>query len=129
MFDRNRILFAGPSVSRTASDVQERAADEPSVESVRTRKRSAAFAGGSDRCVRIGTLLSCGLFLMAFLLFRHPSSSKRQAVGSIVSPVDSTPAAPAESGGSGSARGQCTSGHTVVLRFTRVRKFVLKQSP
>ena len=41
--------FTGPSASRTASDVQERAADEPSVEFVRTRKRSAASAGSSDR--------------------------------------------------------------------------------
>ena len=41
--------FAGPLASRTASDVQERAADEPAVESVRTQKRSAASAGSSDR--------------------------------------------------------------------------------
>ena len=32
--------FAGPSASRMASDVQDRAADEPAVESVRTRKRA-----------------------------------------------------------------------------------------
>jgi len=36
------------SASRTASDVQERAADEPAVESVRTRKRSSVSAGSSD---------------------------------------------------------------------------------
>ena len=41
---------------------------------------------------------------MSFLLFRHPSSSKRQVVDSIVSPVDLTAAAPAESAGSGSAK-------------------------
>ena len=41
-------LFAGPSASRTASDVHDGAADEPSVESARTRKRRAASAGSSD---------------------------------------------------------------------------------
>ena len=41
--------YAGPSASRTASDVQDRAADEPAVESTRTRKRRAASAGSSDR--------------------------------------------------------------------------------
>ena len=46
-FDRS--LFAGPSASRTASDVQERVVDEPAVESVRTWKRSVAPAGSSDR--------------------------------------------------------------------------------
>ena len=66
---------------------------------------------------------------MAFLFLRLPSSSKRQMVGSIVSPADSTPTAPAESDGSGSARGQSASGQTVVPRFTRAKKFVLKQSP
>ena len=40
--------YAGPSASWTASDVQDRAA-EPAVESTRTRKRSAASAGSSDR--------------------------------------------------------------------------------
>jgi hypothetical protein len=50
-------------------------------------------------------------------------------VGSIVSPVDSTPAAPVESGGSGSTKGQIASGRIVVPMFTRARKFVLKQSP
>ncbi|XP_039822831.1 uncharacterized protein LOC120685053 [Panicum virgatum] len=39
---------SGPSASRTASDVQERAADEPAVKSVRIRKRSATSAGSSD---------------------------------------------------------------------------------
>ena len=66
---------------------------------------------------------------MGSLFLRPPSSSKRQAVGSIVSPADSAPAAPAESDGSGSARGQSASGHTVVPKFTRAKKFVLKQSP
>ena len=65
---------------------------------------------------------------MAFLLFRHPSSSKRQAVGSIVSPVDSTPVAPTESGGSGSAKGQSASGQTVVPKFVKAKRFVLKHS-
>ena len=50
-------------------------------------------------------------------------------MGSIVSPVDSTPAVLAESGGSGSARGQSASGQTVVPRFTREKRFVLNQSP
>ena len=49
LFDRSCIFFVGPSASRTASDVQERAADEPAVDSVRTRKRSAASASSSDR--------------------------------------------------------------------------------
>jgi hypothetical protein len=50
-------------------------------------------------------------------------------VGSVESLVVSTPAAPAESGGSGSDKGQSALGQTVVPRFTRARKFVLKQSP
>ena len=66
---------------------------------------------------------------MAFPFLRPPPSSKRLVVGSIMSPVDSTPAAPAESGGSGSAKGQIASGRIVVPMFTRARKFVLKQSP
>ena len=49
LFDRSCILFAGPSASRTASNVQDRTADEPAVESTRTRKRGAASAGSSDR--------------------------------------------------------------------------------
>ena len=65
---------------------------------------------------------------MAFLLFKHPSSSKRQAVGSIVSPVDSTLAALAESGGSGSAKGQSASGQIVVPKFVKAKIFVLKHS-
>ena len=65
---------------------------------------------------------------MAFLFLRHPSSSKRQAVGSIVSPADSTPAAPTESGGSGSVKGQSTSGQIVVPKFVKAKKFVLKHS-
>ena len=56
------------------------------------------------------------------------SSSKRQAVGSIVSPADLAPAALAESGGSGSAIGQSTSGQSVVPRFVIPKKFVLKHS-
>ena len=47
--DRSWILFAGRSASWTASDIQERAADELAVESVRTRKRSAASAGSRER--------------------------------------------------------------------------------
>ena len=42
-------------------------------------------------------------------------------MGSVVSPVDSTPAAPAESGGSGSARGHSASGQAVVPKFTGQR--------
>ena len=49
-------------------------------------------------------------------------------MGSIVSPVDSTPAAPAESGGSGSAKGQSASGQTVVPKFVKAKRFVLKHS-
>ena len=66
---------------------------------------------------------------MAFLFLRPPSSSKRQAVGSNMSPADSTLAAPAESDGSGSAKGQSVSGQAVVPKFTRAKKFVLKQPP
>ena len=65
---------------------------------------------------------------MAFLFLRHPSSSKRQAVGSIVSPAVLTPAAPAEFGGSGSAKGQSASGQSVVLKFVKPKQFVLKHS-
>ena len=36
--DHSCFLFAGPSASRIASDVQEQAADEPAVESSRTQK-------------------------------------------------------------------------------------------
>ena len=53
LFDHNCIFFAGPSASQMALEVQERAADEPDVESVRTRKWSAAFAGSNDMCVRV----------------------------------------------------------------------------
>ena len=65
---------------------------------------------------------------MSFLFLRPSSPSKRQAVGSVVSTAVSTPAAPAESGGSGSARGQSTSGQSVVPRFVKPKKFVLKHS-
>ena len=65
---------------------------------------------------------------MAFLLLGPPSSSKRQMVGSVVSPADSTPAVPAESGGSGSARGQSASGQSVVPKFVKAKIFVLKHS-
>ena len=65
---------------------------------------------------------------MAFLLLMPPFSSKRQTVGSVVSPTDSTPAVPAESGGSGSARGQSASGQTVVPKFVKAKRFVLKHS-
>ena len=68
------------------------------------------------------------LILMAFPLLRPPSPSKRQAVGSIESLAITTPAASAESGGSGSAKGQSASGLSVVPKFTRSRKFVLKHS-
>ena len=65
---------------------------------------------------------------MAFLLLRPPSSSKRQTVGSVVSPADSTPVASAESGGSGSAKGQSASGQTVVPKFVKAKRFILKHS-
>ena len=42
-------------------------------------------------------------------------------MGSVVNPAVSTPAAPAESGGSGSARGHSASGQAVVPKFTRQR--------
>ena len=61
---------------------------------------------------------------MVFSHLRLPSPSKRQAVGSVESP----PAAPAESGGSGSAKGQSASGLSVVLKFTKPKKFVMKHS-
>ena len=49
-------------------------------------------------------------------------------MGSVVSPVDSAPAAPAESGGSGSTKGQSASGQTVVPKFVKAKRFVLKHS-
>ena len=49
-------------------------------------------------------------------------------MGSIVSPAVSIPAAPAESGGSGSAKGQSTLGQSVVPKFVRAKRFVLKHS-
>ena len=48
LIDLSCILFAGPSASRTASDVGGRIADELAVESIRTRKRGTASAGSSD---------------------------------------------------------------------------------
>ena len=68
------------------------------------------------------------LFFMAFPLLRPPSLSKRQAVSSIVSPAVTTPPVPAESGGSGSARGQGASGQSVVPKFVKPKKFVRKHS-
>ena len=65
---------------------------------------------------------------MAFPLLMPPSPSKRQAIGSVVSPADSTPAEPAEFGGSGSAKGQSASGQSVVPKFVRAKRFVLKHS-
>ena len=61
---------------------------------------------------------------MAFLLPRPPSPSKKLAV----SPAASTPAALSGSGGSGSARGQSASGLSGVPKFTKPKKFVLKES-
>jgi hypothetical protein len=49
-------------------------------------------------------------------------------VGSVESPAITTPAALAESGGSGSARGQSSLGLSVVPKFAKSKKFVLKQS-
>ena len=68
------------------------------------------------------------LFFMAFLLLRPPSPSKRQAVSSIMSPAVTTPSATAESGGSGSVKGQSASGLSMVLKFTKPKKFMLKHS-
>ena len=70
---------------------------------------------------------------MAFLFLRPSSPSKRWVVGSIVSPVDSTPAAPAESGGSGSAKGHSAKGRSasrqsVVPKFVKAKRFILKHS-
>ena len=67
------------------------------------------------------------LFFMSFLLLR-PHPSKRQAVSSVVSPAVTTPSAPAESGGSGSAKGQSASGISGVPKFIKPKKFVLKHS-
>ena len=67
-------------------------------------------------------------FLMAFPFLRPPFPSKRQAVGSVVSLAITTPAAPAESGGSGSAKGQSASGQSVVPKFVKPKQFVLKHS-
>jgi hypothetical protein len=49
-------------------------------------------------------------------------------VSSVVGPVVTTPAVPAKSGGSGSDKGQSASGLSVVTKFTKPRKFVLKHS-
>ena len=65
---------------------------------------------------------------MSFLFLRPPSSSKRQEVGSNMSPADSTLAAPAESDGIGSAKGQSASGQTMVPKFVKAKRFVLKHS-
>ena len=65
---------------------------------------------------------------MAFPLLRPPSPSKRQAVGFVESLDISTPAAPAEFGGSGSAIGQSASGQIVVPKFVKAKRFVLKYS-
>ena len=65
---------------------------------------------------------------MAFHLLRPPSPFKRQAMSSVVSPIITTPAALAESGGSGSAKGQSASGLSRVPKFTKPKKVVLKHS-
>ena len=49
-------------------------------------------------------------------------------MGSFVSLDNSASAAPAEFGGSGSAKGQSASGQTVVPKFVKAKKFVLKHS-
>ena len=79
----------------------------------------------STGCYFFGVLC---LILMAFLLLRPLSPSKRQAVGSVESPTITTPAALAKSDGSGSARGQSSLGLSVVPKFAKPKKFVLKQS-
>jgi hypothetical protein len=43
-----------------------------------------------------------------------------------MSPAITTPAAPAEYGGSGSAKGKSASGLSGVPKFTKPKKFVLK---
>ena len=63
-----------------------------------------------------------------FFLFLRSPSSKRLTVGSVVSPINLAPAAPAEPGGSGSAKGQGASGQTVVPKFVKAKRFVLKHS-
>ena len=65
---------------------------------------------------------------MAFLLLKPPSPSKKQAVGSVVSPAITTPAASAESKGSGSTKGQRALGLSGVPKFTKPKRFVLKHS-
>ena len=66
--------------------------------------------------------------LMVFSLLRPLAPSKRQAVGSVESLAITTPVAPAESGGSGSAKRQSSSGLSMVPKFTRSKKFLLKHS-
>ena len=68
------------------------------------------------------------LFFMAFPLLRPPSPSKRLAVSSIVSPVVATLSTPTESDESGSAKEQSASGLSMVPKFTKPKKFVLKHS-
>jgi len=62
------------------------------------------------------------------LLSRPPSPSMKRAASSIMSPAASTPAAPNESGGSGSAKWQSASGLSSVPKFIKPNKYVLKQS-
>ena len=68
------------------------------------------------------------MFFMAFFLLRPRSPFKRQAVSSVVSPTIMTPVVPAESGGSGSAKGQSASGLSGIPKFIKPKKFVLKHS-
>jgi hypothetical protein len=67
------------------------------------------------------------LFLTAFLS-RPPSPSKRRAASSTMSPVVSMLAAPSESWGRGSAKGQGALGLSGVPKFVKPKKYVLKQS-
>jgi len=46
----------------------------------------------------------------------------------VMSPAITTPAAPAESDGSGSVKGKSASGLSAVPKFTKPKKFVLKHS-
>ena len=128
LFDRNCILFAGPSASRTVSDVQDRTADELAIESTRVRSGWPLLLGVVTGEYGLILFWAVAFDFDGFSLLRPPSPSKRQAVGSVVSPVVSTPAATVESGRSGSARGQSASGLSMVPKFIKPKRFVLKHS-
>ena len=66
---------------------------------------------------------------MIFLVSRPPSPSMKRAASSIMSPAASTPAAPNESGGSGSAKGQSALGLVSVPNLIKPKRYLLKQYP